>query len=673
MGDLVRCSTALRTVGEGCASMEEVAAATVGHLRGHFVNKDTGQSAMPLVRFYVTQRTDQLEPELQDFARAAGTDARAGPDVVCLTLLATSGEEAAWNDRRNSVSHRAIPLPSVEALQRLPMVSQLFGQLGLEARHVIRPDPTLHRDLDERAYDVFFVPEARNSPFVPDQDAFVIPFGIRSVLGFGGVLLDGSLFAVVLFSEVPIPQPTLDAFAAIGLSVKIAILPFVGGEVFAGRAPAPRSADEQIAFEQKVLQSKAAALAQLLDVRASVVEAEAIRLERMLIAAEERAEELAASRAALAQSEARKTAIVEGAFDCVIGMESNGRITDFNRAAESTFGYERQEVIGELLAEVIIPYSMRERHRSGLAHVNLTGEGAILGRRIEVNALHRDGTEFPVELTVTQVPGSDPALFTGYLRDITAARQASAALTASRERLAHIARTLQTSLLPPALPEIEGIELAAAFHAMGDGYEVGGDFYDAFELSDGRWALSLGDVCGKGSEAAVITALARYTLRAAAMRSSDPSVVLNTLNEAIHRQHPTQFCTVAYAILDAPSGTVELALGGHPHPFLLTASGHVHAVGTSGRLLGPLRPWQGSTESFTLGPGDTLLFYSDGLTEARAGSELFGEDRLIETLRAATGLSVTAVVQLIETTVLEYAGELNDDLAVLAVRRRPNP
>jgi len=669
IGNLLRCSTELRRVGDGATSMEEVASAVVGHLRGHFIDKATGEPALPLVRFFVIRRSDELEPALQDFARAAGTDAPAGRDLPCLALLATAGEEPAWNDRHASVAHKAIPLPSVAALARSPMVAQLVEQLGLDPRHIIEPDPTMFQDLEERTYNIFFVADARDSPYVPAQDGFVIPYGIRSVLAFGGVLPDGALFAVVLFSRVPIPPTTVHAFAAVALSVKVAVLPHVGGEVFAGEPPRSRTPEARSALDRLLLESANGALSQLLDMRARIVEDQAQQLESRLTEAKEHARELAASRAALASSEARKTAIVEGAPDCVIGMDGHGRITDFNHAAEVTFGYDRHEVIGDVLAERLIPYSMRERHRLGLANLLATGDGPILGRRIEVNALHRDGTEFPVEATITRVDGGDPASFTGYIRDMTSVRDAAAELIASRERLAHIARTLQTSLLPPLLPVIDGVELAAAFHALGDGYEVGGDFYDAFELGDGMWALSLGDVCGKGSEAAVVTALARYTLRAAAMRSANPATVLGTLNQAINRQYPTQYCTAVYATLDPASGTVELALGGHPHPLLLTAAGEVTEVGTTGPLLGPYETWQGSTDTVVLGPGDTLLLYSDGVTEARAGADFFGDDRLAVMLGQAAGLSAAAAVHLIESSVVTFAGELNDDVAILAVRR----
>ncbi len=666
---LLQASTALRTMGQGRANMEDTATAIVGYLRGHLVDKETGESALALARFFLTRRFDELSPDLQDYARAAGTDAGGRREVQCLTLLATAGEEPAWNDRRASASHQAIPLPSVEAVRRSPMIARLVEQLGLDPRQIVDPNPASIRESEERTYDVFYVPDARTSLSLPAQDNFVIPYGIRSAIGLGGLLPDGALFAVVLFSTVPIPPTTLDAFAAIALSVKIAVLPYLGAKVFAGEPARRPGAGAPARSELLLLRSENTALSQLLDVRAAVVEREAQRLERLAGDAVEGAEELARSRAALMLSEARKTSLIEEAPDCVIGMDCHGRITDFNHAAEATLGYSRRDVVGEMMADTLIPYPMRQRHRLGLARMLETGAGPIIGRRIEVNALRSDGTEVPVELTVKQVAGVDPPMFNGYLRDITSARRAADELAASHRRLAHIARTLQTSLLPPTLPDIDGIELGAAFDALGDGYEVGGDFYDVFQLADGRWALTLGDVCGKGSQAAVVTALARYTLRAAAMRRSNPAAVLKMLNEAVHRQQPDQFCTVVYATIDPATGAVDLALGGHPHPLVLRTTGQVTAVGTTSPLLGPYEAWSGSTDSFTLDPGDLLVLYTDGVTDARSGTELFGDERLAATVASAKGHGAPAAAQLIEQAVLNFGGELNDDLAILAIRR----
>ena len=204
--DVLKASDSVRSVGADTRSIEAAGSAVVAYLRSHFVDKESGHSALPLAGLYVARRCDELDPVLQDVARAVGNDAPIGPNVTCLTLLATVGEEPAWNDRQMSVDHRVLPLPSSQALRRSPMIAQLIEQLGLNPLHLVQPDPSLFRGLWARAYNVFFVEEALDSPYVPAQSSFVTPYGIGSVVGFGGVLPDGLFFAFVLFSSVPIPR-----------------------------------------------------------------------------------------------------------------------------------------------------------------------------------------------------------------------------------------------------------------------------------------------------------------------------------------------------------------------------------------------------------------------------------------------------------------------------------
>jgi sigma-B regulation protein RsbU (phosphoserine phosphatase) len=666
---MFECSSALRSVCEASTSMEDAARAVVGYLRESFVEKSTGERSLALVRFYKSHPYDRLEPELKDAAAAASPAQAHLSGVQCLTLLGTAGEEPAWNDRTQSRGHKAIPLAGEEAVARSPMISRLIAGLGLDVAELAASDPDEVQELERRAFGVFYEPEALHSPHVPAQNDFVIPHGIRSVLGFGGVLPDGALFAVVMFSTTPIPQVTADMFAAVALSVKAGVVRLVDGPTF-DSDPVPHIEDplEAAQRELRIKQSEIETLDQLLEARKSSVTEQSARLEGALRDAEERAADLARSRAELDASRARKSAIFDGALDSVISMDASGRILEWNRTAEDTFGYTRDEAVGQLLADLIIPAGMRERHTRGLVAYLETGEGPVLNRRIEVSALRRDGTELPVEVAVTAVADADPPVFTGFVRDITERRRAETELLEGRERLAHIARTLQASLLPPSLPEVPGVELASAYRAAGEGNDVGGDFYDVFELADGRWAFALGDVCGKGPEAAALTALARYTLRAAAMRSGSPGAVLHVLNEAIQRQHPESFCTVACLVLDPERRRLTLASGGHPDALLLDAEGNVTELDARGPLLGPLPDWRGVERALDLQPGDAFVLYSDGVTEARRGKEFFGEARLHDALRDAARLDASTVVARVEAAVLDFAGSLSDDLAILVAR-----
>jgi serine phosphatase RsbU (regulator of sigma subunit) len=186
------------------------------------------------------------------------------------------------------------------------------------------------------------------------------------------------------------------------------------------------------------------------------------------------------------------------------------------------------------------------------------------------------------------------------------------------QREHRIARTLQQSLLPETLPHIAEIELAARFHAAGDGYDVGGDFYDVFEVEDG-WMVVIGDVCGKGPQAAAITALVRYTIRAAALREQRPTRILAVVNEAVCSQvGNSQFCTVACGLLsrDGADISIRLALAGHLQPFVRRRDGVLRKFGRYGTGLGIVEEPRFEEEHAVLHPGDMVIFYTDGLTES---------------------------------------------------------
>jgi PAS domain S-box-containing protein len=247
---------------------------------------------------------------------------------------------------------------------------------------------------------------------------------------------------------------------------------------------------------------------------------------------------------------------------------------------------------------------------------------------------------------------------------------------------AYIARALQESLLPPSLPEIPGVDVAARFRAAGQGNEVGGDFYDLFDTGHPqRWAVVMGDVCGKGAPAAAITALARYTLRAAAMQDHTPSEVLRALNDAMVRQRSgEQFCTVAFAHLERNGDGTRLTVssGGHPLPLVLRADGRVDTVGRPGTLLGVTGDPALSDESAQLGPGDAAILYTDGVTDARAPGRVLTQSDLRELLRGCTGLDAAAIAARIEQAATapdpeQPGAEPRDDVAILVLRVAAEP
>jgi hypothetical protein len=230
--DAAQCGSVIRSMGAGAGSVEDAANRIVQYLHDELTSKPSGDKACALARFYKTHPYGELDAELQKFADGIlgrPPDVRA---VKCLTLLGTVGDKAEWNSRKNSNGHKAIPLPSEKVVAQIPMIAQLIKQFGLEASSVIKPDPSLLVGLQQQTYNVFHVAEAKGSPYIPAQQDFVVPFGIKSVVGFGGVLASGNLFAVILFCKVGVPRTAADNFEPLALDVKAAVQPLEGKRVF---------------------------------------------------------------------------------------------------------------------------------------------------------------------------------------------------------------------------------------------------------------------------------------------------------------------------------------------------------------------------------------------------------------------------------------------------------
>ena len=238
--DAAEIGDVLRTPGAGASSMEEVADRTVRYLCSNLGDDTSGRRSCVLTRFFKTEPYGNLPSHLQDFTRDALGTSSVPQDTSCLTLLATVGDKADWNSRARSSRYKVIPLSDEKAVAEIPMMFQLIHQFGIEVSEVVHPDPSLIVDLEQKTYNTFYVSEAIGSPYIPAQEEFVIPYGIRSVLGFGGILMSGAFFAIVLFSKTPIPRETAESFKTLAPNIKQAVLPFVGGAIFERSSnPAP--------------------------------------------------------------------------------------------------------------------------------------------------------------------------------------------------------------------------------------------------------------------------------------------------------------------------------------------------------------------------------------------------------------------------------------------------
>lgn len=246
----------------------------------------------------------------------------------------------------------------------------------------------------------------------------------------------------------------------------------------------------------------------------------------------------------------------------------------------------------------------------------------------------------------------------------------------SEDRHRHIARTLQRSLLPQVLPAPSGLELAARHRAQGEGLEVGGDFYDVFPDDDG-WLLVIGDVCGKGPEAAAVTAEARWTIRALAESAGGPAELLGAVNRALVRRRRdfTFLSAVVVSVTADPAGArIVCARAGHPHPLILRGGGTVETVETSGSLLGLFPDAAFDERELRLAPGDALVLHTDGVSEARRGGEELGAAGLRDALQRAAGEDAAGIARTLEEQALEFSGgRLRDDVAIVVVRASPHP
>ena len=199
MSELVRCGIAIRGLGKHARSMKEAAGKAINYFFDNFTDRRTNEKSCVLVRLFKAHNFYKLPLPLQTFAAGLLQNRVRSKSYKCLTLLASAGIGEVWNDIKKSVGHQAIPLPCVGVVKRIPMICSLIKQMGIDVKTVIRPAPELIADLSRENYSVFYVPDAFESPYIPAQDNFVKPYGIKSVLGFGSILSSGNVFVVIIF------------------------------------------------------------------------------------------------------------------------------------------------------------------------------------------------------------------------------------------------------------------------------------------------------------------------------------------------------------------------------------------------------------------------------------------------------------------------------------------
>ncbi len=375
----------------------------------------------------------------------------------------------------------------------------------------------------------------------------------------------------------------------------------------------------------------------------------------------------------------------------------DGTIVRINGTLLEWLGLERETVVGRMRFADLLTVGGRLYHETHFAPL-LHMRGEVSGIALEMRT--SDGSRLPVLVSsvVRQGGGGSPSLIRATVFDATdrrsyeeellrrrreadqaraEAEQERLRAEADRARLTEALAVLRKSFLPDTLPDVPGMETAAYYHTASPD-QLGGDFYDLLPLGDTRWVFFLGDVSGKGPEAATLTSQSRYALRAAALHSPEPADALATLNTVLLDRYADngdpRYCTAVFGVLEPGGDTgrarVRLASGGHPPALVVRADGRADFLPTpGGMLVGVLPDAHFATTGTTLAPGDTLLLYTDGLTEARTGpgsDSLYGEDALrsfaADHAPSTPGDMVNALTELLRG----FGDGLGDDTALLA-------
>jgi phosphoserine phosphatase RsbU/P len=357
----------------------------------------------------------------------------------------------------------------------------------------------------------------------------------------------------------------------------------------------------------------------------------------------------------------------------------DGSITLANHTFSSWVGCQPEDLVGQRFPELLSVGGRIHYETHFAAVLQMTGSlgGITVDLRIPGEArmpvfvtanvkVGADGR--PEALRITAQDGSERR---AYERQLLDARRVA---DRERERVQLLAATLQRSLIPPILNPPDGLVAAAHYHTASPD-DVGGDFYDLFPLTRHEWGIFLGDVSGKGAGAAAVTSLTRYTLRAAAAYDDDPTAVLNNLDSVLrHEFHgdDPRFCTVIFGVI-TPVGDgfdIELASGGHPSALHLPADGQPRYIDTpGGQAVGIIRNPRFVSTTVHLAPGDTLVMYTDGLTEARTGPHRrFDDDNdLVEFARHRTPTTAPVFVDALRGLLESFGEGLEDDVAVIAL------
>lgn len=359
-----------------------------------------------------------------------------------------------------------------------------------------------------------------------------------------------------------------------------------------------------------------------------------------------------------------------------VSTDADGHVVKANLTFLELSGRDRSDVIGRPFGDLLTPGGRIFEQTHLIPMLRMQGAA----HEIALDLVRGDGVELPVLVNAATDPDDPRAPIRIAVFDATERRRYERELLLAKERAEEserrartLARTLQQTLIPPALPFIPGLEVAAGFRPAGDGTEIGGDFYDLFASGRDSWSVLIGDVCGKGAEAAVVTSLARHTVRALAVSSTSPAEVMAGLNDVLHRFGSDRYCTVVLATLQrAGSGwQVRLSIGGHPPPVWVSRTAEPTSLAVRGPLVGIFPDAAYADHEFELAPDQTMLVHTDGITEARGPEGYYGDERLRARVAELGPQPRTLVDGLVDDAVSFQGDHTRDDIAVVAVGMPP--
>ena len=382
---------------------------------------------------------------------------------------------------------------------------------------------------------------------------------------------------------------------------------------------------------------------------------------------------------ALIESEKRKRLIVDSALNAIIIMDSYGMITDWNPRAETMFGWTSEEAVGQRLAELIVPTRYRVEHTKGLQNFLHSGQGPIINKVTEITAMRRDGSEFPVELSVSPLKLGNAYVFSGFVHDITARKEAENKIRQAQVKLAisqnemKIAHRIQRSLLPS-----EAIK-SADFEVIGyclPADQVGGDYFDYFFRDRHNLDIVIADVSGHSIGPALFMVETRSALRTQANWPGTPAATLGVLNSFLFTDldNADYFITMFYLQYNTLAEQLKFACAGHPSALYWDkAQNDCKLLDADGLILGVRKEIVFEEKAISIRRGDTVLLYTDGFIEAEnSAGEFFGVERLVKYFSQFSSLEPQRIIENIIVELKQFCQSdvFTDDMTLVIFKRK---